>query len=73
VRGTPASGIIGPDLTRVGSRRSIAAGTLPLDHDNLVQFIAAGQKVKPGNAMPEYRIFSAEQRNALAAYLLSLK
>jgi cytochrome c oxidase subunit 2 len=73
VRGTPASGIIGPDLTRVGSRRSIAAGTLPLDHDNLVQFVTAGQRVKPGNAMPEYRIFSVEQRNALAAYLLSLK
>jgi cytochrome c oxidase subunit 2 len=73
VRGTPASGIIGPDLTRLGSRRSIAAGTLPLDHDNLVRFVTAGQKVKPGNTMPEYRIFSDDQRNALAAYLLSLK
>jgi cytochrome c oxidase subunit 2 len=73
VRGTSASGLIGPDLTRIGSRRTIAAGTLPLDHDNLVRFVTAGQKVKPGNTMPEYRIFSDDQRNALAAYLLSLK
>jgi cytochrome c oxidase subunit 2 len=73
IRGTPANGIIGPDLTRLGSRRSIAAGTLPLDHENVVRFIVEGQKVKPGNTMPEYRIFSGDQRNALATYLLSLK
>jgi cytochrome c oxidase subunit 2 len=73
VRGTPAAGRIGPDLTRLGSRRSIAAGALANNHENLVRFIADGQRVKPGNTMPEYRILSDDQRNALAAYLLSLK
>jgi cytochrome c oxidase subunit 2 len=73
VRGTPAQGIIGPDLTRIGSRRSIAAGALPLNHESLVRFIADGQRAKPGNTMPEYRILSDDQRNALAVYLLSLK
>ncbi|HYI29203.1 MAG TPA: cytochrome c oxidase subunit II [Bradyrhizobium sp.] len=73
VRGTSAAGAIGPDLTHLGSRRSIGADTLPLDRDNLVRFIAEGQRVKPGNKMPEFRIFTEAQRNALAAYLLSVK
>ena len=73
VRGTPASGTIGPDLTRLGLRRSIGADTLPLNSENLIRFIVDGQRVKPGNKMPEFRFFTAEQREALAAYLLSLR
>jgi cytochrome c oxidase subunit 2 len=65
VRGTSAAGTIGPDLTHLGSR--------PLDRNNLIRFIADGQKIKPGNKMPEFRIFTDAQRNALAAYLLSLR
>ena len=73
VRGTPAAGIVGPDLTRLGSRQSIAAGTLALTQENLARFITDGQQVKPGNTMPEFRIFSGDQRDALTAYLISLK
>ena len=73
VRGTQATGLIGPDLTHLASRRSIGAGTLPLDHDSLGRFIAEGQTVKPGNRMPEFRILSRQQRDALASYLLGLK
>ena len=73
VRGTPAAGTIGPDLTHLASRRSIGADTLPLDRGNLSRFIAEGQKVKPGNRMPEFRIFSPEQQDALATYLLGLR
>jgi cytochrome c oxidase subunit 2 len=73
IRGTPAVGSIGPDLTHLATRRSIGAGTLPLDHDNLARFIADGQKIKPGNRMPEFRIFSRPQRDALVAYLLGLR
>jgi cytochrome c oxidase subunit II len=73
VRGTPAAGSIGPDLTHLASRRSIGADTLPLDHDNLVRFIEEGQKIKPGNRMPEFRIFSPTQRDALVSYLLGLR
>jgi cytochrome c oxidase subunit 2 len=73
VRGTPANGTIGPDLTRFGSRRSIGADTLPLGRDNLIRFIVDGQRVKPGNKMPEFRFFTAAQREALADYLLGLR
>jgi len=73
VRGTPANGTVGPDLTHLGSRRSIGADTLPLNRENLIRFVAEGQTVKPGNKMPEFRIFNDAQRDALAAYLLSLR
>jgi cytochrome c oxidase subunit 2 len=73
VRGGPAIGSIGPDLTHLGSRRTLGADTLPLSRDNLIRFIANGQRVKPGNRMPEFRIFTEAQREALAAYLMSLR
>src|SRR5687767_268566 len=40
VRGTAAAGTRGPDLTHVGSRRFIAAGTLPNTQGNLAAWIA---------------------------------
>jgi cytochrome c oxidase subunit 2 len=73
VRGTQAKGRIGPDLTHLAARRSLGAGTLPLDRANLARFIAEGQTVKPGNHMPEFRIFTPAQRDALVTYLLGLK
>jgi cytochrome c oxidase subunit II len=73
VRGTPAAGAIGPDLTHLASRRSIGADTLPLDRISLSRFIAEGQKIKPGNKMPEFRIFSEAQQDVLISYLLGLK
>ena len=73
MRGTAAAGTIGPDLTHVGSRRSVGADTLPLTQANLARFIADGQHVKPGNRMPAFRIFRADELDALAAYLLSLR
>jgi cytochrome c oxidase subunit 2 len=73
VRGTPAGGTIGPDITHLASRASIGGGTLPLDRINLSRFIAEGQKAKPGNRMPEFRIFSPDQRDALVTYLLGLR
>lgn len=73
VRGTQAAGTIGPDLTHIGSRRSVGIDTLPLTQANLVRFITHGQHVKPGNLMPEFRIFTETDQAALAAYLLSLR
>jgi cytochrome c oxidase subunit II len=73
VRGTPADGMIGPDLTHVGARRSVAVETLPMSVANLARFITDGQHVKPGNTMPPFRVFSAEERDAIAAYLVSLR
>jgi cytochrome c oxidase subunit II len=73
VRGTAATGTVGPDLTHIGSRRSVGIDTLALTHANLTRFIAEGQHVKPGNRMPEFRILRADESDALAAYLLGLR
>jgi cytochrome c oxidase subunit 2 len=73
VRGTAAAGVRGPDLTHVGSRRSIGAALLPNNAGTLAAWIAASQHLKPGNLMPEFRSFSGEELRALAAYLESLK
>jgi cytochrome c oxidase subunit 2 len=73
IRGTAATGSIGPDLTHFGGRRSVGIDTLPLTAAHVTRFIHDGQHIKPGNRMPEFRIFSADEHAALAAYLLSLR
>jgi cytochrome c oxidase subunit 2 len=73
VRGTPAAGVIGPDLTHVGSRSRIAAETLPNDPDALVRWIGQTDRIKPGVHMPAFRSLGAEDLRALAAYLGGLK
>lgn len=73
VRGTPANGQLGPDLTHVGSRRTLAAGTLPNNVGTLAGWTAASQHLKPGNRMPSFDLLEGEQLRAIAAYLESLK
>jgi cytochrome c oxidase subunit II len=64
---------LGPDLTQIGSRRTIGAGTLPGGVGNIAGWIASAQHLKPGNAMPSYDQLEGPQLRALAAYLESLK
>jgi cytochrome c oxidase subunit II len=73
VRGTPAEGTSGPDLTHVGGRQSLAAGTLKNHIGTMAGWIAGSQDVKPGNLMPNADIYSGEELRALAAWLGSLK
>jgi cytochrome c oxidase subunit 2 len=73
VRGTPAEGTIGPDLTHVGGRRSIAAGTYPTNVGTLAGWISSSQHLKPGNLMPSFGNLEGEELRAIAAYLESLK
>lgn len=73
VRGTPAGGEVGPELTHLGSRRTIAAGMLPNTVGNLEAWIVDAQHLKPGNHMPSYNLFEGERLRALAAYLHSLR
>jgi cytochrome c oxidase subunit 2 len=73
VRGTGAAGAIGPDLTHLAARGSVGVDTLPLTVDNLTRFIRDGQHLKPGNHMPEFRIFSPAEQTALTGYLMSLR
>jgi len=72
VRGTPAGGALGPDLTHVASRTTIAAGTLPFDHVNLQQWIRNAQAIKPGARMPAMQL-TDEDLNAITTYVESLK
>lgn len=73
VRGTAADGQIGPDLTHIGSRHSLAAATLPNTAEAIAAFIVNNQHIKPENRMPTYALFSEPQLRDLAAYLESLK
>jgi cytochrome c oxidase subunit II len=72
VRGTPAGGRTGPDLTHLASRREIAAGALPMNRGNLAGWIADPQGVKPGNHMPIVGLTSRDFQ-ALLAYLDGLQ
>jgi cytochrome c oxidase subunit 2 len=73
IRGTPANGKLGPDLTHVGSRLSIAAGILPNNIGSLAGWIAGSQHIKPGNHMPSFGELPPEDLRAIAAYMESLK
>lgn len=72
-RGTPAAGQLGPDLTHIGSRRWLAAGTLPNNVGTLSGWIASSQHIKPENRMPSFDRFSGEDLRSLATYVASLQ
>jgi cytochrome c oxidase subunit 2 len=72
ISGTPAGSRIGPDLTHLASRRTIAAGTLPNTRGNLAGWILDPQRIKPGTRMPPNQLEPADL-HALLAYLESLK
>jgi cytochrome c oxidase subunit 2 len=73
IRGTPAAGVIGPDLTHVGSRRRIAAETLPNDPEALIRWIKQTDEIKPGVHMPAFRALGREDLSAMATYLGGLR
>ncbi|HEX2137140.1 MAG TPA: c-type cytochrome [Microvirga sp.] len=73
VRGTEAEGQLGPDLTHVGSRRSIGAAQFPNNVGTLAGWIADTQHLKGGARMPSYGSLSGEELRAVAGYLESLK
>ncbi|MGE3987901.1 cytochrome c oxidase subunit II [Pseudorhodoplanes sp.] len=73
IRGTAAVGRIGPDLTHVGSRLSLAAAALPNDEQAFMRWIADNQHIKPTNRMPPFGIFSEAELRSLARYLAALK
>lgn len=73
VRGTAARGVVGPDLTHVGGRVSVAAGTLANDVVGFEQWLARTEALKPGVHMPSFHMLSNEERNALATWLEGLQ
>lgn len=72
IRGTPAAGEIGPDLTHVAGRSTLAALAIPNDKGHLGGWVLDPQHVKPGNRMPGLNL-TGPAFNDLLAYLESLE
>ena len=72
ISGTLAGGQMGPDLTHIGSRTTIAAGTLPNVPATLGAWISDPQHIKPGNLMPKMPLQS-DELIAILHYLEQLK
>jgi len=72
IRGTTAVGRIGPDLTHLMTRRSLAALTIPNTKAYLGSWIRDPQHIKPGNKMPATNL-SGPDLQALLDYLESLR
>ncbi|MFC4932360.1 cytochrome c oxidase subunit II [Massilia sp. GCM10023247] len=73
IRGVAEGARLGPDLTHVGGRTHIAAGTLRNHSGTLAGWIADPQAIKPGARMPAATDIDGPTLNALAAYLEHLK
>jgi cytochrome c oxidase subunit 2 len=73
VRGTEARGPIAPDLTHVGSRLTIGAGSLPNTGKALAAFIARPDRFKPGIKMPNFDMLPQSDLDAIVAYLRALQ
>ena len=72
IRGTIAGAAVGPDLTHLASRGTIAAGTLPNRRGHLAGWIADPQRIKPGVRMPPNSVQS-EDLQRLLTYLETLR
>ncbi len=72
IRGTNASGRLGPDLTHIASRETIGSGILPNTRGNLAGWIINSQTIKPDNHMPPMDL-TAAQLQALLDYMATLK
>jgi cytochrome c oxidase subunit 2 len=72
IQGTPAGSRVGPNLTHLAGRGTLAAGTLPNTRGNLAGWILDPQRIKPGVRMPPNEI-APDDLHALLAYLEGLK
>ncbi len=74
-----AVGVQGPELTHVGARTTVAGGLLENNRDEVHRWIHAPNEVKPGNKMwvngyvPNHITLTADDEDALVAFLESLK
>jgi cytochrome c oxidase subunit 2 len=73
VRGVGAESRLGPDLTHVGSRLHLAAGTVPNTPEARREWIAHVQRLKSGARMPSYERLDAPTLAAIADWLGALR
>ena len=72
VRGTPANGVFGPDLTHLMSRATLGAGVAANTPENLRAWVNDPAALKPGALMPAMKL-SNDQLDTLVAYLATLR
>lgn len=72
IAGTPAQGKVGPDLTSVGSRTTLASSMIPNTPEMMAAWLRSPDSVKPGALMPDLNL--DEQRIAdLVEFLEGLR
>jgi cytochrome c oxidase subunit II len=72
VRGTPANGVFGPDLTHLMSRVTLGAGVARNTPESLRAWVRDPAALKPGALMPAMQV-SDDQLDRIVAYLLTLR
>jgi len=72
IAGTLAQGKIGPPLTDVGRRTTIAAGMLPNTPEHLANWLRSPDSVKPGALMPDLNM-SETRIDTLVTFLHGLR
>jgi cytochrome c oxidase subunit II len=73
VAGTAFNGLAGPDLSHVGSRRTLGAGILPNNQGTLAGWISDSHAIKPGNRMPAYPVLTGDELRDVSAWLERLE
>jgi len=72
IRGTSAHGLVGPDLTHLEGRQTLAAATIANTPQNLADWIRHPQQLKPGSKMPDLQLPDADWRS-IVSYLRTLR
>ena len=74
VKGTPANGKVGPELTHIASKPNIAGVLSPVNEENLTRWVSDAPSVKPGVVMPRFKgTLSDQQIHDIVQWLLTLK
>jgi cytochrome c oxidase subunit 2 len=72
IAGTKAAARVAPNLTHIADRKTIGAGVIANNLENLTQWIMDPQQFKPGSYMPNMRLTESEAHD-IAYYLENLK
>lgn len=72
IEGTPAQGVLGPNLTHLASRSTFAGATYERTARNLARWLDDPDALKPGAKMPDLGL-TPDQIEALVAYLQGLR
>ena len=73
IRGHAEESRIGPDLTHLGARRTLGAGTLAMSPETIAAFVRDPSHSKPGALMPAFRAMPSAEAEAIATYLAELR